>query len=199
MTFMTGTSVNRRFCCKYLSWLFAERGFWSRNGRSSSCHDYWLGSHLSHCSFVFCVKEEIMYLHKFRWISKSLQIIFQSWTSPFGHALTPNISLIIINRFSAFYGGEKATATYACISYIICIIYLILQGLGDSSQPLMSKYYGERKANELAEVKRMAYIFPVNLAFIGCAIMYFGRWHVGTLFGSSNTVNSEIAKIIPIF
>lgn len=29
--------------------------------------------------------------------------------------------------------------------------------------------------------------------------MYFGRWHVGTLFGSSDTVNSEIAKIIPIF
>lgn len=63
----------------------------------------------------------------------------------------------------------------------------------------MSKYYGERKANELAEVKRMAYIFAVNLAFIGCAIMYFGRWHVGTLFSSSDTVNSEIAKNIPIF
>lgn len=128
-----------------------------------------------------------------------MQINFQSWASPFGLALTPNISLIIINRFSAFYDGEKAIPTCECISYIICIIYLILQGLGDGSQPLMSKYYGERKANELAEVKRLAYIFPVNLAFIGCAIMHFGRWHVGTLFGSSDTVNSEIAKIIPIF
>lgn len=29
--------------------------------------------------------------------------------------------------------------------------------------------------------------------------MYFGRWHVGTLFGFLDTVNSEIAKIIPIF
>ncbi len=69
----------------------------------------------------------------------------------FGLALTPNISLVIINRFSAFYGGEEATATCACISYIICINYLVLQGVGDGSQPLMSKYYGERKANELAE------------------------------------------------
>lgn len=128
-----------------------------------------------------------------------MQINFQSWTSPFGLALTPNISLVIINRFSAFYGGEKAIATCACVSYIICIIYLVLQGVGDGSQPLMSKYYGEGKANELAEVKRMAYIFPFSLAFIGCAIMYFGRWHVGTLFVSSDTVNSEIAKIIPIF
>ncbi len=125
--------------------------------------------------------------------------IFKVGLAPFGLALTPNISLVIINRFSASYGGEKAIATYACISYIICIIYLILQGVGDGCQPLMSKYYGERKTNELAEVKRMAYTFAVILAFIGCVIMYLGRWHIGTLFGSSDTVNSETAKIIPIF
>ena len=106
---------------------------------------------------------------------------------------------MIINRFSVSYGGEKAIATYASISYIICIIYVVLQGVGDGSQPLMSKYYGERKTNELAEVKRMAYTFAVILAFIGCVIMYLGRWHIGTLFGSSEEVNSEIAKIIPIF
>ena len=46
--------------------------------------------------------------------------------APFGLAMTPNISLIIINRFSMSYGGEPAIATYACIAYIICIIYLIL-------------------------------------------------------------------------
>ena len=133
---------------------------------------------------------------EFRFLCKS---IFKVGFAPFGLALTPNISLVIINRFSASYGGEKAIATYACISYIICIIYLILQGVGDGSQPLMSKYYGERKTNELAEVKRMAYTFAVILAFIGCVIMYLGRWHIGTLFGSSDTVNSETAKIIPIF
>lgn len=85
---------------------------------------------------------------EFRNLCKS---IFKVGLAPFGFALTPNISLVIINRFSAFYGGEKAIATCACISYFICIIYLILQGVGDGSQPLMSKYYGERKANELAE------------------------------------------------
>ena len=61
--------------------------------------------------------------------------IFRVGLAPFGLALTPNISLVIISRFSASYGGEKAIATYACVSYIICIIYLILQGVGDGSQP----------------------------------------------------------------
>ena len=133
---------------------------------------------------------------EFRFLCKS---IFKVGLAPFGLALTPNISLVIINRFSASYGGEKAIATYACISYIICIIYLVLQGVGDGSQPLMSQYYGEKKTAELNEVKRMAYIFAIILAFIGCAIMYLGRWHIGTLFGSSDAVNIEIAKIIPIF
>lgn len=151
-------------------------------------------------AFLYSVLKKKLFIcinaGEFRFLCKS---IFKVGLAPFGLALTPNISLLIINRFSASYGGEKAIATYACISYIICIIYLILQGVGDGSQPLMSKYYGERKTNELAEVKRMAYTFAVILAFIGCVIMYLGRWHIGTLFGSSDTVNSETAKIIPIF
>lgn len=76
-----------------------------------------------------------------------------------GLALTSNVSLVLINRFSAFYGGEKAIATYACVSYIICIIYLILQGVGDGSQPLMSRYYGEGDKSSLKETRRLAYIY----------------------------------------
>ncbi len=125
--------------------------------------------------------------------------IFMVGLAPFGLELTPNVSLVLINRFSASYGGERAIATYACIAYIICIIYLLLQGVGDGCQPLMSKYYGERKEKDLSEVTRMAYTFAVILAFIGCIIMYLGRWHIGVLFGSSAEVNAEIAKIIPIF
>ena len=67
---------------------------------------------------------------------------------------------------------------------------MVLQGVGDGSQPLMSKYYGEKRTDDLAEVKRMAYAFAVMLAFIGCIIMYLGRWHIGTLFGSSDAVNA---------
>ncbi len=48
--------------------------------------------------------------------------------APFGLTMSPNISLIIINRFSMSYGGEPAVATYACIAYVICIVYLIRFG-----------------------------------------------------------------------
>lgn len=125
--------------------------------------------------------------------------IFKVGLAPFGLALTPNISLVFINRFSASYGGEKAIATYACVSYIICIIYLILQGVGDGSQPLMSRYYGENDRESLKSIQKMAYAFAIILAVIGGIIMFASRSNIGVLFGSSAEVNAEIAKIVPIF
>ncbi len=76
--------------------------------------------------------------------------------APFGLAMSPNISLIIINRFSVSYGGEPAIATYACIAYVICIIYLILQGVGDGSQPLISQCYGEKNWTDLKLIRKLA-------------------------------------------
>lgn len=119
--------------------------------------------------------------------------------APFGLTMSPNISLIIINRFSISYGGEPAIATYACIAYVICIIYLILQGVGDGSQPLLSQHYGEKNFNKLKRTRKLGYQFAIFLSLISCIIMYLTRESLGVLFGASNEVNTEIAKIMPIF
>lgn len=119
--------------------------------------------------------------------------------APFGLAMSPNISLIIINRFSISYGGEPAIATYACIAYVICIIYLILQGVGDGSQTLLSKHYGGKNFDKLKSTRKMAYEFAMFLSIIGCIILYLTRGSLGALFGASDFVNTEIAKIMPVF
>lgn len=134
-----------------------------------------------------------------REIAKYSKPIFKIGLAPFGLTLMPNISLVIINRFSVAYGGDKAVATYACISYIICIIYLVLQGVGDGSQPLMSQYYGEKNSDGLKNICKLAYGFALLLSIIGCVAMMLFRSKIGVLFGSSSEVNAEIAKIIPIF
>lgn len=98
-----------------------------------------------------------------------------------------------------YYGGESAVATYACIAYIICILYLVLQGVGDGSQPLMSQYYGENNIDKLQNVKKSAYSFAIFLSVIGSIVIFMLRWHIGALFGSSSEVNAAIADIMPIF
>lgn len=135
-------------------------------------------------------------LNKIKIVWKS---IFKVGLAPFGLSLTPNISLVLINRFSADYGGESAIATYACISYIICIVYLILQGVGDGSQPLMSKYYGERNFNELHKVNKSAYSFAMLLSLVGVILLFFSKGQIGGLFGSSEEVNRNISNILPVF
>lgn len=125
--------------------------------------------------------------------------IIKIGVAPFGLAMSPNISLIIINRFSMSYGGEPAIATYACIAYVICIIYLILQGVGDGSQPLISRHYGEKNFEKLKSTRKLAYGLAMFLSVIGCVIMYVTKGSLGILFGASSEVNIEIAKIMPIF
>ena len=113
--------------------------------------------------------------------------------------MTPNISLIITNRFSASYGGPQAIADFAVISYVTCVIYLILHGGGNGSQPLMSMYYGKKETDGLKAIRRMAYLFSLLLAFVGCTLIYAVRNHIGILFGSSPEVNADVAEIILIF
>lgn len=125
--------------------------------------------------------------------------IIKIGVAPFGLTMTPNISLIIINRFSIYYGGDQAVAVYACIAYIICIVYLILQGVGDGSQPIISQYYGAKQIHRLKEIRKLAYGFGLLLAALSCIIMYVTKDYIGILFGSSPEVNAEISKILPIF
>ena len=53
------------------------------------------------------------------------------------------ISLLLMNRASLQYGGSEGVACYACIAYVITIMYLILQGVGDwesaSDEPLLRR------------------------------------------------------------
>ena len=45
----------------------------------------------------------------------------------------------------------------------------------------------------------MAYGFAMFLSLIGCVIMYLTKGSLGALFGASDFVNTEIAKIMPVF
>ena len=108
--------------------------------------------------------------------------------APFGLTLAPNISLVIINRFSVSYGGQEAIATYACISYIICIVYLLL-----------SQFYGAGEEKSLKQTKTLAYEFSMVLAVISAILIYLLRGKIGLLFGSSAEVNAGVIKVMPIF
>ena len=83
--------------------------------------------------------------------------------APIGLTFSPNITLMVMNHFLLRYGGALAIAVYGCIDYVLSTIYMLLQGVGDGSQPLISRAYGAGDFGELRRTGARAYRAAVSL------------------------------------
>ena len=125
--------------------------------------------------------------------------IWKIGVAPFGLTLSPMISLMLINRFSMSNGGARAVACYACIAYALTIVQMLMQGVGDGVQPLLSQYYGEGKTDLVRKMRRTAYICAIGLALLSNALLFAARSGLGVLFGSSDDVSALVVRVLPIF
>ena len=133
---------------------------------------------------------------------QALSVFFSIWRiglAPFGITMCPMISLLLMNRASLQYGGSEGVACYACIAYVITIMYLILQGVGDGSQPLMSRFYGEDNKKEVRITRTMAYAAAVVMGVALAVLLYWCRNGIGVLFGASETVSLAVGTDLYIF
>lgn len=125
--------------------------------------------------------------------------ILQIGLAPFGITMSPNLTLLLMNRACVSYGGDRAVACYACIAYVITILYLVLQGVGDGCQPLMSQEYGRGEVKSMKKIRSMAYITAAVMGVVCMAVLYLLRGGVGPLFGASAEVSADVAAALPIF
>lgn len=119
--------------------------------------------------------------------------------SPFGLTMSPYLVMILINKWAVVYGGEVAVATYAVISYVTSIIFLLLQGVSDGSQPLISLCIGTGELDEALQIRKLAYIFSVIIALVtGVCILLLCR-QIPIVFGASESVAAMTQQTLPIF
>ena len=133
---------------------------------------------------------------------QALSVFFSIWRiglALFGITMCPMISLLLMNRASLQYGGSEGVACYACIAYVITIMYLILQGVGDGSQPLMSRFYGEDNKKEVRITRTMAYAAAAVMGVALAVLLYWCRNGIGVLFGASETVSLAVGTDLYIF
>lgn len=81
--------------------------------------------------------------------------------APFGLTISPTITIILMNRF------------------------LLLHGVGDGSQPLISKHYGEKDYPAMLVIRRLAYLTGAVITAACVAGLFLARESVGVLFGAS--------------
>lgn len=119
--------------------------------------------------------------------------------APFGLTLLPEATVVAINVNLAAYGGETALAAYAVVSYTACVIQMLIQGVGDGSQPLVSKRYGAGDADGVRRIRNTNYLITVSLGALGLGAMFLLRDQIPLLFGASEQTAGVIAWALPVF
>lgn len=147
----------------------------------------------------FAVKRSGFRLPKLRELRSLWKTVLIVSVSPFGLTFSSIITMLFMNRFLLLYGDEQAVAVYGCIGYITAILYLLLQGVGDGSQPLISQYYGEEDRASVRAVRRLAYLTAVAVTVVCMIGVYLARAKVGTLFGASAAANAGVIRYLPLF
>ena len=104
-----------------------------------------------------------------------------------------------INVNLSTYGGETALAAYAVVSYTACVIQMLIQGVGDGSQPLISKHYGAGDFEGVRRFRNTNYLITISLGALGLLTMYLLRHQVPLLYGSSAETAAIVAYALPIF
>ena len=119
--------------------------------------------------------------------------------SPFGLTFSPTVTMLLMNRLLLLYGDERSVAVYGCIGYITSIIYLLLQGVGDGSQPLVSRFYGENDVDGVKHTRNSAYKTAAVITAVCMFGIFLARKQIGVLFGASAETNAGVARYLPYF
>lgn len=119
--------------------------------------------------------------------------------APAGLSLLPELQVVAININAALYGGELALAAYAVIAYVAVVLQMLIQGMGDGAQPLISRAYG---AGDYATVRRYRntnYCFTIGMGAAGVIIVFALRYTIPAFFGASGATAELVAHGMPIF
>lgn len=149
-------------------------------------------------SYFFYQKQSFT-IPKFRELTHFWGKVLQIGAAPFGLTFSPYVTLIFMNKFLLLYGSDQAVAAYGCIGYITSIVILLLQGVGDGGQPLISEYYAKNTTKELNATKRMAYTTALLIAAVATIALVATRGQIGILFGASGETNFDVAKYLVWF
>ena len=112
--------------------------------------------------------------------------IIQVGFSPFGQTLVPCIVIILTNYICLQYGGDDAVTVYSVISYVLASAQLLLQGIGDGTQPLLSFYHGGQGHSELRWLYQKAFFLSLTVAVFLCVSCFLFAPALTALFGISS-------------
>lgn len=135
----------------------------------------------------------------FRFSLRDIGDITRVGVSPFGVLLCPQLITIILNKFLFVYGNSAYVAAYSVIMYVYCVDLLLLQGVGDGAQPLISLVQGEGDKASALKLRNYAFVTAMTVAAVCFVVLYLCRNLIPEVFGAGDFAASESARILPYF
>ena len=82
---------------------------------------------------------------------------------------------------------------------MLSTLYMLLQGVGDGSQPLISRAYGAGDFGELRRTGARAYRAAFGITAVCIVALFLTRSVIGVLFGASAEANAGVTARLPLF
>ena len=122
--------------------------------------------------------------------------ILQTAISPFGLSLSPSIILIFNNLQCLAYGGEAAVAAYSVSAYIVESVTLLLSGIGEGIQPLISYFNGAREYDSMNSIKQKCLRLALCISTALSCVLILVRNLVPVAFGTSPAASALMAHAL---
>lgn len=119
--------------------------------------------------------------------------------SPFGLTYLPSVTIIFMNLQALKYGGEEAVSAYAVLAYIISFMELLVQGIGDGSQPLLSLSEGRGDRRALKTYAKWTFLLGIGFGAAGAAAFMLVRNMIPAFYGTSPEAGRYIIHAAPAF
>lgn len=119
--------------------------------------------------------------------------------SPFGLTYLPSVTIIFMNLQALKYGGEEAVSAYAVLAYIISFMELLVQGIGDGSQPLLSLSEGSGDQKALKTYAKWTFLLGIGFGIAGAAAFFLSKDFLPRLYGTSPAAARYITHAAPAF
>lgn len=97
------------------------------------------------------------------------------------------------------YGGEEAVSAYAVLAYIVSFMELLVQGISDGSQPLLSLSKGAQDKKALKNYTRWTFLLGIGLGVLSGSSVYLSRYLIPAFYGTSEKVSRINCAVRSLF
>lgn len=105
-------------------------------------------------------------LSAYKLSTERVQKIVSAGLSPFALSFIPALTTLILNLQAAHHGGTVAVASFAVLGYIFSVGQLLIQGISDGAQPLISFQYGANHQENVTLVRKWTYQTAITVGFL---------------------------------